>query len=62
MKRLMRSKSDRMVAGVAAGMAAYFGVDVALARIAWALFILVTGFFPGFVMYMICWAVMPEEV
>lgn len=60
MKRLVRSKQDRMLAGVAAGFATYFNVDVALMRIIWAVFVLITGFFPGFAAYLICWVIMPE--
>lgn len=61
MKQLVRSKQDRILAGVAAGFAHYFNVDVAMTRIVWALVITFTGFFPGFVAYIICWAIMPEE-
>ena len=41
-KRLYRSRTDRIVAGVAGGMANYVGIDPTLARIIWIL-----AFLPG---------------
>lgn len=41
--RLYRSPTDRVIAGVAGGMAETYGWDPALARIVWTLLILVTG-------------------
>jgi len=60
MKRLVRPKQGRKIAGVARGLADYFNVDVTLVRIAWA-FLLVPGGLPGLVPYLICWLIMPEE-
>lgn len=59
-KRLLRSKSNRMIAGVAAGMANYFGIDPTVARILWAL-TLIPGGIPGFFLYILCWIIIPEE-
>ena len=59
-KLLRRSKKDRVIAGVAGGMAKYFGVDVVLVRLVWAL-LLLPGGFPGLLPYLLCWLVMPEE-
>ena len=38
--RLLRSRTDRMFAGVCGGLAAYFGIDVTLARLVFALAVL----------------------
>jgi phage shock protein C len=59
MKRLFRSETDRQVAGVCAGIAAYFGIDVALVRLGFVLGTILGG--PGFMLYIILWLVLPEE-
>ena len=41
--RLFRSPDDRIIAGVAGGMAETYDLDPALVRVGWALLILVTG-------------------
>lgn len=58
--RLSRPREGRKVAGVCAGIARYFGVDVTLVRILTvAVSIWPIGF--GIVAYIVCWAVMPNE-
>ena len=58
-KRLERSRKNRVIAGVCAGLADYFNIDIALMRV---LFVVATicGSF-GFWMYVILWIVVPEE-
>lgn len=56
-KRLYRS-NDRILGGVAAGIAEYFGLDPSLVRIVWALFML-GGV--GFLLYLACWIIIPPE-
>ena len=60
-KRLARSQSERMIAGVCGGLAEYFNVDVALIRLAFVLFELLTAGAGGILVYVILWAIMPEE-
>jgi phage shock protein C len=58
--RLSRPRQDRKIAGVCAGFARYFGVDVTLVRILTiALAVWPTGV--GLVMYIICWIAMPND-
>lgn len=59
-KKLVRPLSDRKIAGVAAGIAQYFSLDVVLVRLLLAFFIIVTGFFPGVILYIVAWAIMPD--
>jgi len=59
-RRLYRSRRDKMVAGVAGGMAAYFGVDPVIVRLIWVL-LLLPGGVPGLLPYIICWIVIPAE-
>lgn len=56
--RLTRSRSDRMVAGVAAGVARYLNTDPTLVRLTFVLLAL-SG--PGIIFYPLLWLVMPEE-
>ncbi len=58
-KPLRRSRKHKMIAGVCAGMAEHFGVDMVLVRLVWALVILFGGGFPGVVAYIVCWLVIP---
>jgi phage shock protein PspC (stress-responsive transcriptional regulator) len=60
MKRLIRPKEGRMIAGVAQGLANYFNVDVTLVRIIWVI-LLLPGGLPGFVPYLVCWVMIPGE-
>lgn len=57
-KRLYRSKTNQQVAGVAAGLADYFNIDVTLVRLGFVLLALMGG--PGLLIYVVLWVVMPE--
>jgi phage shock protein C len=59
-KKLTRSTNDRMLAGVAGGLAEYFDVDPTLVRVLFALGTLFTGVGLGVIIYIILWIVMPE--
>jgi phage shock protein C len=58
-KRITRSRSDRMVAGVAGGLAAYFGVDPLFIRIAFVVLALINGV--GALLYLALWLIVPNE-
>ena len=55
--RLTRSRTDRMIAGVAAGVAQYLQTDPLIVRL---VFILLAFSGPGFLLYPLLWVVMPE--
>ena len=55
--RLMRSETDRMIAGVCGGLAAYLGVDPVLVRLAFVILLLASGI--GLAIYVILWVVIP---
>ena len=57
-RRFVRSRSNRMIAGVAGGMAEYFGIDSRLVRLGWAI-AGVMGW--GLFAYAVCWIFVPEE-
>jgi phage shock protein C len=57
---LVRSRKGRMLAGVCAGAADYFGIDVTLARVMWAVVSVMTGG-AGVLAYLVAWVVIPGE-
>ena len=58
-RRLYKSPTERVIAGVAGGVAQYLDADPAIVRVIWALLALLTG---GvfFVLYIVMWIVVPE--
>jgi len=58
-KKLKRSKSDKKIFGVCAGLAKYFDIDVTIVRIIFLIALLCVG--GGLLAYLICALVMPEE-
>ena len=58
-RTLTRRRDDRMLAGVAAGIAGYVGVDALLIRIAFAVLAIVGGV--GIPLYVACWLLIPDE-
>jgi phage shock protein C len=58
-ERLYRSRSDRMLFGVAGGMAEWLDMDPAVVRLVWALLIVAGGV--GLLLYIIAAIVVPEE-
>jgi phage shock protein PspC (stress-responsive transcriptional regulator) len=59
-KKLYRSNSDKMIAGVCGGLANYFGIDATLVRLIFALLVFF-GVGSGVVLYIILAIVMPLE-
>jgi len=59
-KALVRSRDGRMLAGVCAGVAGYFGLDVTLVRVIWAVVAVLTGG-AGMLAYLAAWAIIPSE-
>lgn len=58
-KRLLRSRSDRMIAGVCGGVADYLGIDSTLVRILVAV-LTVLGFGLMIPAYVVGWILIPE--
>ena len=57
---LRRSRSDRMIAGVVAGLAKYFDLDITLARVLYVVISVVSVAFPGILVYVLLWVIVPE--
>jgi phage shock protein PspC (stress-responsive transcriptional regulator) len=58
-KQLYRRREGRIIAGVCAGLADYFGVDPTIARLVFALLTVFGG--SGILLYLLAWLVIPEE-
>jgi phage shock protein C len=58
---LRRSRDDRMVAGVVAGLAKYFDLDLTLLRVIYVVVSILSVAFPGILVYLVLWLVVPEE-
>lgn len=58
-KRLYRSRRNRMIGGVCGGLAEYLDTDPTIIRLALALSILLGG--AGILAYLIMWIIIPEE-
>ena len=58
-RKLYRSLSDRMIAGVCGGLAKYFAIDATLVRLVFLLLLFLGG--SGFPLYIILWIVLPDE-
>jgi len=57
---LRRSRSNRMIAGVVGGLAEYFGIDPTLARVAFVVVSALSAAFPGLLVYVVLWLLVPE--
>jgi phage shock protein C len=60
-KSLRRSRANRMIGGVVGGLAEYVGMDPVLARVLYILISVFSAAFPGILVYIILWIVIPEE-
>ena len=58
-KRLYKSRNNKMICGVCAGIADYFNIDPSIVRVLWALLAVFAG--TGILAYFICALVMPED-
>lgn len=58
-RRLTRSRTDRKIAGVCGGFAAYSGIDVNIVRLVMVILAFLGG--SGVVLYLVAWAIVPVE-
>jgi phage shock protein PspC (stress-responsive transcriptional regulator) len=57
---LRRSRRDRMIAGVCGGLAEWLGWDPTLVRVLYVVVSILSAAFPGLLVYLLLWIVMPE--
>jgi phage shock protein C len=57
---LIRSRRHRMIAGVCGGIADSLGWDPTLVRVLYVVVSVASAAFPGILVYLVLWVVMPE--
>jgi phage shock protein PspC (stress-responsive transcriptional regulator) len=60
-KPLRQSRHDAMLGGVCAGIANWLGWDPTLVRVLYVVLSVVSAAFPGMLVYILLWFIMPEE-
>jgi phage shock protein PspC (stress-responsive transcriptional regulator) len=60
MDKKLRRSNDQFVGGVCSGIAIFFGIDTTIIRVLYAIITLFTGGM-GVVLYIVLWAIIPEE-
>jgi phage shock protein C len=60
-RTLSRSRSDRVLAGVMGGIARRFGWNSTLVRVLFVIVSVISAAFPGILVYLILWLLIPEE-
>jgi len=60
-KKLYRSRSERMIAGICGGMGKYLNLDATVIRLLFVLLTIFTGVVPGLILYLILMFIIPEE-
>lgn len=58
---LNRSRSDRMIAGVCGGLAKRFDMNPTLVRVLYVMGSIISAAFPGILVYIIMWVLIPSE-
>ena len=59
-RKLRRIIAEKKLAGVCAGFAEYFDMDVTLVRLIWLGLVLCPPA-PGLIIYLVAWAILPKE-
>ena len=58
---ITRDKGNAMIGGVCAGLARHFGWSVTGTRVVYVLVSILSAAFPGILVYLILWLLMPES-
>ncbi len=62
MEKKLRRSNDKMLAGVCAGLAEYFGLEVSMVRIGYVAISIFSVGFPGLVLYIAMALIIPQQV
>ena len=60
-RKLYRSKTNKIIAGVCGGLADYFSIDPTLMRVIYIVLFLVTGVVPLIILYLLLWILIPVQ-
>jgi phage shock protein C len=61
MKKLYRIEKNKLIAGVCAGVADNFNIDVTIVRLAAVFLTVLTAWAPGIVTYLVAWYLLPDK-
>lgn len=61
MKRLYKSRENRIFAGIIGGIGEYLDIDPVILRILWVGILVFTGFVPGLIVYIVAIFIIPER-
>ena len=59
-KKLYRSDTNKVFAGICGGIGEYYDIDPVIIRLVWMLVVILTGIFPGVVVYLIALFIIPD--
>lgn len=60
-KRLYRTPDNKVLTGLCGGLGEYFDIDPTLLRLGFLLIVLLTGIFPGVILYFIAALIVPKK-
>ena len=60
-KPLMRVRQGALIGGVCGGLAKWLGLDPTIVRVVYAALTLLSAAFPGIIIYILLWILMPRE-
>ena len=61
MKKLHRSNSNKIFAGIIGGVGEYFDIDPVILRLLWLLMVISTGIVPGVIVYLFAIYIVPRK-
>ncbi|KPJ56868.1 phage-shock protein [Parcubacteria bacterium DG_74_2] len=61
MKKLYKSRENKIIAGVIGGLGEYFNLDPVILRLVWILIVVFTGIFPGIIAYLTAALIVPNR-
>ena len=61
MKKLYKSKKNRVCCGVIGGIGEYFNIDPVILRLFWIVLVIFTALVPGIIAYLIACCIVPEK-
>ncbi|MDP4163291.1 MAG: PspC domain-containing protein [Bacillota bacterium] len=61
MKRIVRSRTDRMLAGVLGGLSSSLSINATLLRVAFVVLMFATAFFPMVILYLVLLFILPHD-
>lgn len=62
MKKLYRSSTNKVAAGILGGLGEYWDIDPVVLRLAFVFLILITGLVPGVLAYVIALVIVPKRI